>query len=306
MGAGQGKKADKAHNDNNDDNDETIAAEPKRRRVSTRSSVAAAAAPADVAAAETTPKRKRPAVSAAVSAASPVVWVAPVVEAAVATPVCVVTACDGVPQTLLDQLVPLGLKFTADPALEPTTHLVTELGLKRRTAKALLAFAAGQLRHVVTPAFLKAVKAAGKLVPEADFALASERRLGSLADALARMAVLRLRGVRVFEKIHFWISPRLAASVPIAESVIRCAHGVFHAGVPTSKTSGRVEIVVIDADEPAANWSALAAERFAIHKWDFVCDSVLSCKVDWEREFVGGLKVQPSFNADFQQHWIEE
>jgi pSer/pThr/pTyr-binding forkhead associated (FHA) protein len=205
--------------------------------------------------------------------------------------VFLMTACDqpsaSVVQTLSDTLP---LRFTDDPT-DGVTHVVTEQGLSRRTEKILCAFAVGEVRAVVSPAYLTACKRARQLLPESTFAVVdkqTERRLGPLQEALNRAAQLRGIGARVLENIHFWLTPRALALAPIAPRVIACGRGTFHGGLPTKRTPGVLEVVIAAPDELAATWKAQAAAGFGVYEWHFVADTILAQRVDWNAHFVGG------------------
>jgi hypothetical protein len=229
----------------------------------------------------------------------------------VADSLFVVTACDGVSASLLAALTAShGMRFTSD-ATSGVTHIVTEVGLQRRTEKVLLALATCTVRAIVTPAFLKAAHRSGAAVAvlESDHALVdsvTERRIGSLAEALERAAELRARNVRVLENLHFWVTPKLASQIPICQRVIETAHGVFHGGLPNARVSGRIDILLVDADEHHT-WDQIANEfRVGIFSWLFVTDSILSSQVDFGKNWLGGVRLDQnlSFSKSFLSHWV--
>jgi hypothetical protein len=207
---------------------------------------------------------------------------------AAADAVFVVTACDGAPQTLLDAVASrVGVRFTSDPERVLVTHVVTEVGFQRRTEKVLLAFATVNVRAVVTPAYLKACKKAGKLLPERDFALKldshTERRIGSLHDALVRAATLRARNVRVLEGLHFWMGGAMEELIFFARRVISCAHGVFHSGLPSKeREADQISIVIVDEKErKPMHWKPFAQLGHSVATWPWVCDAIFSSRVEF-------------------------
>jgi hypothetical protein len=207
---------------------------------------------------------------------------------AAADAVFVVTACDGAPQTLLDAVASrVGVRFTSDPERVLVTHVVTEVGFQRRTEKVLLAFATLNVRAVVTPAYLKACKKAGKLLPERDFALKldshTERRIGSLHDALVRAATLRARHVRVLEGMHFWMGGAMEELIFFARRVISCAHGVFHSGLPNKeREADQISIVIVDEKErKPTHWKPFAQLGHSVATWPWVCDAIFSSRVEF-------------------------
>jgi hypothetical protein len=227
----------------------------------------------------------------------------------VADSLFVVTACDGVSASLLAALTAShGMRFTSD-ATSGVTHIVTEVGLQRRTEKVLLALATCTVRAIVTPAFLKAAHRTGAAVLESDHALVdsvTERRIGSLAEALERGAELRARNVRVLENLHFWVTPKLAATIPICQRVIETANGVFHGGSPSARVSGRIDILLVDTDEHHT-WDQTANDfRVGIYSWLFVTDSIMSAQVDFGKNWLGGVRLDQnlSFSKSFLSHWV--
>lgn len=207
--------------------------------------------------------------------------------------VFMLTACDHPPQTVIDALRDtLSVRLTDDPT-DGVTHIVTQVGLSRRTEKILCALALGSVRAVVTPAYLQACKRAHRLVPESAYAVVDkqiERRLGPLGDALERAATLRASGVRVLEGIHFWLTPRALAHATIAPRVIACGNGTFHEGLPTERQRGRIEVVIAEADEPRSGWQAQCDVGFGIYAWQFVADAIVAQRVDWNANFIAGQK----------------
>lgn len=209
------------------------------------------------------------------------------------TLVFLMTACDqpgaAVVQALSDTLP---LRFTDDPT-DGVTHVVTEQGLSRRTEKILCAFAVGQVRAVVSPTYLTACKRARQLLPESSFAVVdkqTERRLGPLHEALERAARMRDIGAHVLDDIHFWLTPHAMALAPIAPRVIACGRGQFHEGMPNRRTRGLLEVVIAAPDDLAATWEAQANAGFGVYLWQFVADTILAQRVDWNLHFVGGEK----------------
>jgi pSer/pThr/pTyr-binding forkhead associated (FHA) protein len=207
--------------------------------------------------------------------------------------VFMLTACNHPPPTVQETLEnTLPVRFTDDPT-DGVTHIVTEVGLSRRTEKILCALALGAVRAVVTPAYLQACKRAHRLVSESSFAVVdkqTERRLGLLDDALERAATMRASGVRVLEGIHFWLTPRALAHAVIAPRVIVCGNGSFHDGLPTERQRGRIEVVIADPDEPRSGWQAQSDAGFGIYAWQFVADAIVAQRVDWNANFIAGQK----------------